>query len=152
MNNIHIVISFKLDLLFQAYRTSDINIETLEKEVMLLCYSANHVIWHRNIRNFICNALYTLQFTKTKTHMNTGIIYCQVVSLKILVLLANWSMRLLVFHNISSLSWRKMALHLDLGFIALSNIIYITDIANDLLGYILTQKYLNPQKKVLKYT
>ena len=106
----------------------------------------------RNIRNFICNALYTLQFSKTKTRVNTGIIYCQVVSLKILVLLANWSMRLLVFHNISSLSWRKMALHLDLGFIALSNIIYITYIPNDLLSYILARKYLNPPKNVLKYT
>ena len=108
--------------------------------------AVNRLIWYRNIRYLNCNALHKLQFSKTKTYMDKGIIYCQVVRLKILVLLTNWSMRLLLFHNISSLSWRKMAVHLDLGFIALSNIIYITDIPNDLLSYMLTRKYLNPQK------
>lgn len=45
-----------------------------------------------------------------------------------------------------------MVVHLDRGFIALGNIIYITDIPNAFLSYILTRKYLNPQKKVLKHT
>ena len=49
---------------------------------MLKCF-------YRFISNIISIVLYKLQFSKRKTYTNKGIIYCQVVSLEILVLLTN---------------------------------------------------------------